>query len=212
MPYRKEALETNYFYHFFNRGVEKRDIYLEDKDYIRFLSLIKYYRILGPKIRFSLFNPQAHLVGDSNIVEVVAYCLMPNHFHFILKQTQENGISRFISDLCNRYTSYFNVKYNRVGPLFQGNFKAILVDSEEYLLHLSRYIHLNPHSAYMINDPKLYQWSSIAEYLGSSNESLCRKEEVLSNFSVTNTYLNFVDDYRNYALNLESINHLLLEN
>ena len=166
---------------------------------------------MGPKIRFSLFNPQTHLIGDSTIVEVVAYCLMPNHFHFILKQSREKGISRFISDVCNSYTRYFNLRYDRVGPLFQGNFKAILIDSEEYLLHLSRYIHLNPHNAYMVSDPKLYQWSSLSEYIGVSNESFCRKEEVLSSFSPTNTYLSFINDYRNYAMSLKSINHLLLE-
>ena len=102
---------------------------------------------------------------DITIVDIGAYCLMPNHFHILLQQLQDNGISTFVRKLLNSYTRYFNTKNERIGPLFQGQFKAVRVESDEQLLHLTRYIHLNPLVGYVVKDLRNFEWSSYLDYI-----------------------------------------------
>ncbi len=136
---------------------------------------------------------------------------MPNHFHFLLKQLKEGGITEFLSKLCNSYTKYFNTKYKRVGPLLQGEFKAVLVESDEQLLHLSRYIHLNPLVSYIVKNLDLYEWSSYEEYINSKSKGVCVKENVLSFFKSPASYKQFVLDQAEYGEKLELIKHQLHE-
>lgn len=139
---------------------------------------------------------------------------MPNHFHFLLKQVEEEGTSKFMSNFTNSYTRYFNVKNKRNGPLFQGKFKAIRIETDEQLLHLSRYIHLNPYSSYVVKtlkDLEKYPSSSFPEYLGKSQTSLCSKEIILGQFKNLNLYKKFVFDQADYQRRLEKIKHLILE-
>lgn len=135
----KQYLEGG-FYHIYNRGVDKRTIFEDPLDYKMFLSYLKNY--LLPR------RPeQVRPVRASNIFEeikLICYCLMPNHFHLLIKQVTKSAIISFMRRITNAYTKYFNERYKRVGPLFQGRYKAILVTEEPYLLHLTRYIHLNP--------------------------------------------------------------------
>lgn len=135
---------------------------------------------------------------------------MPNHFHLLIKQVEDNGISVFVSKLINSYTKYFNTKYNRVGPLFQGQFKSVLIENDEQLIHLSRYIHLNPLVAHLIMDLKDYRWSSYSEFLNSTT-GFCSKQIVLDFFSSPDGYKQFVDDQAEYAEELEIIKHQLIE-
>src|SRR3989344_6077012 len=146
MPSRIIPFINNHFYHIYNRGSEKRPIFENQRDYQRFLKTLIYYQIEGPKPRFSKFPSLAITKLDENrkLVEILAYCLMPNHFHLLLKQVRDKGITEFLSNLSNSYTKYYNTKYNRVGHLFQSEFKAVIMESNEQLLHVSRYIHLNP--------------------------------------------------------------------
>lgn len=130
----KQYVENGY-YHLYNRGVEKRNIFLDDQDYSVFLGYIKQY--LGPH---EGSDPKS-LVDD---IDLIAFCLMPNHFHFLAKQKTIDGITKFMRAICTNYVMYFNKKYERVGTLFQGKYKGVLLDNDTYLLHLSRYIHLNP--------------------------------------------------------------------
>ncbi len=129
----------NGYYHVYNRGVEKREIFIDDRDYRMFLYFLKYY--LEPphpddisQRRRSLFNQ----------VQLLAFCLMPNHFHLLVKQQSADSITKLLRAISTSYVGYFNRRYKRIGGLFQGKYKAALVESDEYLLHLSRYIHLNP--------------------------------------------------------------------
>ena len=126
---RKTPFVEGYYYHIYNRGIEKRKIFVKNHDYNKFIQQIKHFN----------WNK-----SNSPLVEIVAYCLMPNHFHFIITPKVENGISLFMQKLGTGYTMYFNRKYERTGVLFQGPFKSIMVKDEGYLLHLTRYIHLNP--------------------------------------------------------------------
>src|SRR3989304_848672 len=150
MARRTTPLVTNEIYHIFNRGVEKREIFLDRLDYQRFINVTWYYTV--PEVsKYSLSSstsgntPRGWKTGGvRKKVEIICYCLMPNHYHFLLRQEETSGVSSFISLIQNSYTRYFNTKYKRIGPLFQGPFKAVRVETEEQLLHLSRYHNLNP--------------------------------------------------------------------
>lgn len=150
MPYRKVILATDEIYHVLNRGVAKQPIFLENRDYVRALELLNYYRFDKPGMRFSFFSRLTQNLKNSfwdnlqkksqNLVEIISYCLMPNHFHLLLKQLEENGISTFMRNFQNSYAKFFNIKHQRVGPLFQSIFRAIRIEDNEQLLHVNRYI------------------------------------------------------------------------
>lgn len=136
---------------------------------------------------------------------------MPNHFHLLLKQNIDNGITEFAGKFSNSYTKYYNTKYNRIGPLFQGEFKAIIIESDEQLVHVSRYIHLNPTSSNLVKNLDQYEWSSYPEYLGQVKNGFCDKEVVLGHFKKIKDYQQFVLDQAGYAQELEFIKHQLLD-
>ncbi|MBU1031623.1 transposase [Patescibacteria group bacterium] len=212
MPGRITPLVTNEYYHIYNRGSDKRSTYTQPRDYARFQKTFYYYQFSGPKSKFSqstqssLFKP----LQNEKLVEILCFCLMPNHFHFLVKQLRENGISIFVSQLSNSYTRYFNVKYNRVGPLFQGAFKSVRIETEEQLIHVSRYIHLNPVVSGIAKRPEDYRWSSYAEYITQA-PFFCSIEEVISLFKISQKYKKFVEDQIDYARTLEFIKHSLLD-
>lgn len=203
----------NSYYHVFNRGVEKRKIYLDEKDYRMFIYYMYIY--LSPIKQVLEKYPSLPLrLENKNLqekIEVNAYVLMPNHLHILLHQISKNAISQFMKQITNAYTLYFNKKYNRVGGLFQGRFRAVKIDSDEKLVHVSRYIHLNPVVSKLAEKPENYQWSSYKNYLGNKTEINCAKDIILSNFSQKNSYQKFVMDQINYAKSLKEIKHLCLD-
>ncbi|MBI4096254.1 MAG: transposase [Candidatus Levybacteria bacterium] len=131
-----------------------------------------------------------------NLVEIYCYCLMPNHFHFLLRQNADGGITNFLRKFANSYTRYFNTKYDRIGPLFQGTFKAKLIENDAYLLQVSKYIHRNPLklSNCMLRS---YPYSSYSYYLSEDKHPFCNAEFILSYFSRTIpnlSYQSFVEE------------------
>lgn len=214
MAYRFTPFVNLNFYHIFNRGVEKRSIYSTEKDYQRFLESLYYYQFQGPKPPFSrknlIQNKKDDLSKNPKSVEIICYCLMPNHFHLLIRQLADGGIQKFMQQALNSYTKYFNTKHDRIGPLLQGAFKAVPIESGEQLVHVSRYIHLNPYVADLVKDLATYLYSSYPDYLGLTS-SFCNKEPVLSLFKNSDQYKKFVDDHSNYAKELELIKHLLLD-
>ena len=211
MPSRAVPFVNGEYYHVFNRGVAKMPIFNSVFDYKHFISTLLYYRVEGPKPRFSFFRKKPiNLENNEKIVSIICYCLMPNHFHFLLRQEKENGITEFISKVSNSYTKYFNIKNERIGPLFQGEFKSVHVDSNEQLLHLSRYIHLNPLIGYVTKELHSYRWSSYTEYLGLAR-GICSKDEVFEQFKSVKDYERFILDQVDYARALEFIKHNLLD-
>jgi len=144
------------------------------------------------------------------LVEIICYCLMPNHFHFLLKQTTDNGIREFVRKATDSYAKYFNILHDRTGPLFQGNFKAVRIENNNQLLHVSRYIHLNPVTAYLTEEPSEYRWSSYREYAENISR-ICSKDIVLSQFRSPRAYQRFVIDLADYTKKINRIEHLLLE-
>lgn len=213
MPYRTTPLVTDEIYHIFNRGVARFPIFTDRRDYNRFLETVYYYQFQGPKPRFSQLDrfKDSKFEKNKKIIEFICYCLMPNHYHFLIKQLQENGISEFINKISNSYTKYFNTKHNRVGPLFQGQFKAVRIESEEQFIHVSRYIHLNPIASFLIKELKEYNWSSYPNYIGLQSDKICIKEQILSIFKTPQKYEQFVLDQVEYAQSLERIKHLAID-
>ncbi len=212
MPSRKIPFVNGQYYHIYNRGVEKRNIFGTGRDCNHFLKTMSYYQLEGPKPRLSKFFKYQLFKPDLNkrIIDIACYCLMPNHFHFLIKQLKDNGITEFVGKLSNSYTKYFNTRNERVGPLFQGEFKSVLIESDEQLLHVSRYIHLNPLASYLVKNLNLYRWSSYGEYINGT-KGLCQKEDILSFFKSRDKYKEFVLDQVDYGRSLESIKHQVLE-
>ncbi len=145
---KKPQFAINHTYHIYNRGVEKRSVFLDDKDHFRFIHDLFEFNDKAPAGKFSkpkLSEVEPPIVKERKpVVEISTFCLMPNHFHLLLKEKTENGIINFMQKLGTGYTMYFNRKHKRVGPLFQGSFKAILINNENHLLCLPHYIHTNP--------------------------------------------------------------------
>jgi putative transposase len=213
MPNKQVVFANGEFYHVFNRGVEKRTTFLDQRDYHHFLETLEYYQIKKPATRFS-FRKRPLLiknnVDNTPLVEIICYCLMPNHFHILIRQLAENGISTFMSKISNSYTKYFNTRYTRVGPLFQGNFKAVRIESDSQLTHVSRYIHLNPLIDYIVKDLNDYRYSSYTEFLGLK-EGFCKKEEILIYFGSPGEYKKFVLDQEDYGRSIKFMERLLIE-
>lgn len=219
---RKFIFANNSVYHIFNRGVNRQQIFFSQHSYKRFLDVCMYYQFVNPPVRFSYYleRPleqkllfiQALQMHDKQ-VSILAYCFMPNHFHFLLEQLKENGISKFMSQISNSYTKYVNTKYNRVGPLLQGIFKAVQIETDEQLMHASRYIHLNPVASYIMRAEELegYPWSSYSEYLLKGKKNFVDKEKVLGLFPSVEAYKSFTLDQASYAQELEKIKHLTFE-
>lgn len=136
------------FYHVMNRGLERREIIRDPKDYEKFL-----------KVLADVQKPAGFICHS--------YCLMPNHYHLFL-ETPQGNLSKIMQETNGRYTQYYNRRYKRVGPLFQGRYKAKLIDQDSYSLQLSRYIHLNPVKAKMVSRPEGWRWSSYRSFVGAT--------------------------------------------
>ena len=136
---------------------------------------------------------------------------MPNHFHLLVKQLSDGGITEFMRKAMHSYTKYRNIKYKRQGPVFQGIFKAVRVETDEQLVHLSRYIHLNPLVASLVSNLEHYLWSSYKDYIISDGDPRIAKEEVLNFFNSPAQYQRFVLDHADYAAILEQLKHVVIE-
>lgn len=201
MPIRKEEFETGEYYHIYNQSVGKVDIFLDDYDIKRFLQSIKEFNTTLPTggIYQVSFQQKSENINKlrlpaSKLVNVIAYCFNPNHFHFILRQNVDCGISNFMSKL-GGYTKFFNNKYERKGTLFQGRFKAKHIDSNDYLLHLSAYINLND-KVHQLRLPasKLVDRSSWNEYIDERVKGICDKDMILHHFKNGNAYKNYAEE------------------
>lgn len=220
--HRKTILSTGEIYHTYNRGVEKRPIFLIKRDYLRLIESVNYYRFANCPVKFSYFiklsaEERAKVLKrlentSERIVDILAFCFMPNHIHFLLKQLMGNGVSKFMAKITNGFSHYFNTRHDRTGHLFQGNFGAVRIETNEQLMHISRYIHLNPVSSYLIEikDLESYEYSSYPEYLNIKS-GFSNAGEVLSFFKNGQGYKKFVEDQADYARQLENIKHLTLE-
>lgn len=185
---RNKVYKENGYYHVYNRGVDKRKIFMDEQDYAVFLHLLKYY--LSPpskEDKHPLSDTSTAVIRPRPIenlhqeVNLLAYCLMPNHFHLLIKQKSIDGMTKLIHKLLTIYSMYFNRRHKRIGHLFQGCYKAVLADNDEQVLHLSRYIHLNPVKL-TGSDPVRWPYSSLAYYLGEKTAKWVKPKEILECF------------------------------
>ena len=215
---RKLSFSVSECYHIYNRGTEKRDIFLDKADYLRFIVSLYISNNTDVMHISNLINQGETLMKILNmdkkgsLVDIGAYCLMPNHFHLLVKEKTENGISKFMSKLTTGYSMYFNKRYDRTGNLFQGVFKSTHADSDEYLKYLFAYIHLNPVKLVDaewkengIKDKntadyflKGYSYSSYFDYSNIGNRpeiKIINKDAFPKYFSKTKDFEDFINDW-----------------
>ena len=177
---RKEIFVANEYYHIYNRGVDKRDVFLNDRDRTRFINtayVLNGFLEIPHRFDLQSLTPREWLKSRKQpMVEIAAGCLMPNHFHFLMTPLQDDGISKFLHKLSVSYTMYFNKRYERSGSLFESTFKAKHVDKHEYASYLTQYIHLNPLDLFQtksrteqIEAVRNFPWSSLPDYLGKNS-------------------------------------------
>ncbi len=183
------------YYHIYARGHNKQKVFRDDEDFLFFIGLFR--RHLSPKeVVDKSGRSYPHLWGD---LELLAYCLMPNHFHMLVYQVEQASMSRLMRAIMTSYSCYFNRKYKKTGPLFETRYKASLIDSDEYLMHISRYIHLNP------GDWQAYPYSSIHAYFGVGQEDWLQPGRIIELFGSAPVYADFLDDYVSYKKSLDKI-------
>ncbi len=192
MPRRDLTFQPEHYYHLYNRGNDRNPIFFERENYLHFLRLVR-----------------RHLLEQT--LHVLAYCLMPNHYHLLVR-CRTNEVSGAMQRLAMAYTKAMNRRYNRVGSLFQGQFQAIGVQSDEYLYHLTRYIHLNPVKAGIVSHPQDWEFSSYLEYAGLRAGTLPKLDVLQQQFASEAEYQVFLkpDDHlpdmtRAFVTNLKAL-------
>lgn len=218
---RKINFGNGEYYHVFNRGVDKRVIFSEQNELKRFFQSMMEFNTIEPIGSIYENSFRKNKLGNrvskqEKLVNFICYCLNPNHYHFVLEQLVDKGIEKFMHRLGVGYTKYFNQKYDRSGVLFQGAFKAIHINIDEYLLHLSAYINLNNKVHQLGNSvSKLGVFkSSWDEYIGNKNENendFCEKDIILNQFKDALGYKKFAENSLKDIRERKDIKRLLLE-
>jgi len=221
MESRKEPLTNNHYYHIFSRSIAKYEIFNSSEDYQRIVNILDLYRYADFNYKYSGFselsiiNQGAILAGlrktENYLIEIAAYCLMPTHIHLILKQVADHGITKYMAKVLNSYSRYFNIRHKRTGPLWASRFKSVLVSDDEQLLHLTRYMHLNPTSAGLVKKPENWSYSSYSEYIGAdSSGGVCTFSNLFD--LSAKEYRKFVLDRKSYQQELTRIKSILIDN
>lgn len=218
---RKDPLVNNEYYHIYTRSIAGFKVFNDSSDYERMIELINLYRFIDFEYKYSSFKVLDivhqntildRLNNDNHVyIEIISYCIMPTHIHFILKQTADSGISKYIGKVLNSYTKYFNLKHKRQGPLWSSRFKSVLVKNDEQLLHLTRYVHLNPTSAGLAKKPSDWAYSSYSEYIDQEFHNKICSYNGLFDISAKE-YAKFVLDRKDYQRSLSIIKNYLIDN
>ncbi len=220
---RKHPLKTGDIHHVVNKSIAGYEIFNSNSDFERMIKMLLYFSYkTGSLPKFSEFNSSAlvekkgfertfleRVNEDERLVQVISYCIMPTHFHLVLKQLKKEGISKFTGDVSNSYSRYFNNKNNRKGTLWKGRFENIPVDSDEQLLHLTRYIHLNPTTAGLVENPEDWPYSSYETYISQEKDGICNYGNLLD--INPKKYKEFVNARKDYQKSLAKIKKITLE-
>jgi putative transposase len=191
----REKPTEDYIYHVYNRGVDKRDIFNNDSDRRRFLACLHCFNDTGQS-RNADYPENTKNDDREKLVEILAFVLMPNHYHLLIKPLVENGVSEFMRKIGTGYTHYFNIQNERSGTLFQGKYKFVRIEDDEQLNYIPFYIHFNPaeliesnwkekeirNKAELINFLRSYEWSSLPDYLGISKLPSIIDKELLRDY------------------------------
>lgn len=220
--YRKTQLCTGEVYHIYTRSIAGFVLFNHPNEYARMRSTLEYsipievpvcysrYRILLASGKLEQSRQYAKAVNHEPCVQVIGHCLMPTHLHLLLKQIAPNGISNYMHRVLDSYSRYFNLLHKRKGPLWEGRFKESHINTDELLLHMSRYIHLNPVTAYLTDKPEAWPYSSYTSYLDPKISSPLGQSQGLIQVP-PEPYRRFVENRIDYQRKLASIKHLLLE-
>lgn len=212
---RKEKFAAWEIYHICNKSIANFGIFKDPQNARRFLQTLHYYNTREDTRRFSdMFRKKAY--GSFNLlypvkdalVKFISYNIMPDHYHILIKIIR-GSLSKFISDVENSFTRYFNIKFKRKGPLWQSPFRAVRIKSDEQLLHVTRYIHINPTTDNLVEKPEDWKFSSYRDYI--SNERILK--EIMTEITIKDPkrYKKFVEDRKDYQIKLKKIKKLLLE-
>jgi len=205
-------MEIDKVYHITTKSIAEYVIFNNETEYLRMKELIQYYQVEDPPLRFSYFAARRKDKNElankkdrqdkKKLVRIIAYSLMPTHIHLVLQQLKKNGISIYMNKVLNSYTHYFNAKHHRKGPLWTGRFKRVLVETDKQLIHLTRYVHLNPVTAYLVDRPELWQFSSYYEYRTTkpTKDRICEFKHILE--ISPGEYKKFVDNQISYQREL----------
>lgn len=200
MTTRRTPLATTEYYHIYNRGVDKREIFMDRYDVDRFFRSMLAFNTIEPvgslrEADLERKNSGETPVDTEPLVDIIAYCLNPNHFHLLLRQKVDGGVSEFMKRLSGGYTWYFNNKYDRSGVLFQGIFQSSHIDVNEYFLHVSVYINLNFRVHKYRGKDLENILSSWDEYMGTSapQNNICTKDSILGQFKTEKAYADFAE-------------------
>jgi putative transposase len=217
---RKVPLVTGEVYHIFSKSIADFKIFNSIDDCQRMLDGIRFFRSRRPGQALSwLLRNDPTRIEEEDVdrltprrVQLIAYCIMQTHFHLLLRQKEDDGISVFMGELLNSYARYFNLRHKRKGPLWEGVFKGVHIESDEHALHETRYIHLNPVTAYLVDSPADWKFSSYAEYVGGTGpeHSICEREHFPK--LPVSQYVKFVEDRIDHQRMLAKYKHLILEN
>jgi len=185
------------FYHVYGRGAARRLIFVHDEDRQYFIELLRRY--LGPEEMYDINNnPYPSYRGE---VQLMAFCLMGTHFHMLLYQAESGRIAEFMKSLISSYTRYYNRKHASYGALLESRYRAVLIQNENYLVHLTRYIHFNP------DDYESYEWSSLRYYLGEPDPDWLSAAELIEIANLSPSYYHaLMQDYEDFAATLSMLN------
>jgi len=173
------------YYHVYARGLSKQPIFHETSDYTYFLHLFSRYL----SKRTSISTTGVPYPNYRSNIELLSYCLMTNHFHILLYQQNSGAMSSFMKSVLSSYTRYFNLKYKGTGTIFESTYKAVRIDNDSYLQHITRYIHLNPRYW------ERYKYSSLKYYRGGNEPEWLKTEKILCLFNSRGEYMEFVSNY-----------------
>lgn len=209
----KKEIFENGFYHVFTRSIADYKIFRDVEDYRRMIEAFEFYKFKRDR-SFSYYKrlsekDKGNLYKGEQLVKIIGYCLMPTHIHIIIFNEKQDGISIFMKNILDSYTRYFNTKIKRKGPLWESRFKVVIIENDEQLLHLTRYIHLNPVTAYLVEKPEDWEFSSYKEYLNLVEKKICEFMDIID--IKKEEYKTFVEDRISYQRELAKIKNLTIE-
>ncbi|MBI4119064.1 MAG: transposase [Parcubacteria group bacterium] len=215
---RKVTIAPGEYYHLYNRGVNKQNIFIDERDWVRLLFLILYlqsslvFNNIGRQVTyyikrqgFNIDNKDLEEIQKNRTVKIVSFAIMPNHFHLLVTEIKKGGIPHYMQRIQNGYTKYFNTKYKKSGHLLQGPYQAVHVENNRQLLHLSTYIHKNPTEIkHWHNKEHKYPWSSYSDYTSKNRwGKLLTRDIILGQFKNPKEYLDFIKTSPAKSLNKE---------
>ena len=211
----KNKFYDDCFYHVFNKSIANFGIFSKSENGSRFIDSLDYYNNRKTKLSLSVYlrknslDTNLLIPKDNSIAKLISYCIMPDHYHLLVKIIHADKFSQYISNVENSFSRFFNIKTNRKGPLWQSRFKSVIIESNEHLLHVSRYIHLNPTTNYLVDNPEDWTLSSYKDFI--SNEKYLK--EYVKEISIDSCldYKQFIEDNKDYQRKLKHIKKLMID-